>query len=228
MNVDQRPIILSFVFLILFIVICFITSFSETEMSSLQHFLDKTLVDSFVGFRHPYVNVAASDITALGSITVASIIIGVVSGILYYLDKTKEIYFLVTALLGCGTIPWICKLLFGRARPAGEVHIVVVNDLSFPSGHSFVSAAVYIALALVYQRVAFSKGNLDRSSSKETQAQLRSYKYLLLGFLFACLIGVSRIYLGVHYTTDILGGLTLGTSWVLAVTWVYNKFVYEA
>ena len=110
----------------------------------------------------------------------------------------------VVTLLGAGALDGGLKLLFGRARPMAFFdHYPSPESFSFPSGHALFATAFFGGLAvLLWGRLA--------------HPALRVGVALAAGSLIL-LIGFSRIYLGVHYPTDVLGGFAAGTVWVAAV-----------
>jgi undecaprenyl-diphosphatase len=95
------------------------------------------------------------------------------------------------------------KPLFGRPRPEAVPHLVDVTSASFPSGHATQTAAL-AAAALALARPTRWQGR-------------RRYALLLLLFLYVGVVGVSRLYLGVHYPSDVLGGWAFAIAWVAAV-----------
>jgi undecaprenyl-diphosphatase len=102
------------------------------------------------------------------------------------------------------------KVLIGRDRPEVAWRAVALPESpSFPSGHSLESAAVYGALGLLTAR------RLRRRASRAGAAAG--------GFLLAALVGVSRVYLGVHYATDVLAGWGAGTGLALAAWWIDGR-----
>jgi undecaprenyl-diphosphatase len=123
-----------------------------------------------------------------------------VSAWLLFKRRTADVALLLAAGLGSSAITNLVKVLVARARPEVVPHLDPVSTLSFPSGHSCSSAAVYMALALILAA--------DRLHRRIAMA---------VAVLLAVAIAFSRVYLGVHYPTDVLAGLALGWLWVTAV-----------
>ena len=105
------------------------------------------------------------------------------------------------ALGGGLVLNFFLKSWFDRPRPDLVPHLAHVSSASFPSGHSLLSAVVYFTLAALLARMA-----LDRR-----------HKIYIVGvaIFFSFLVGISRVYLGVHYPTDVLAGWTLGIVWAI-------------
>lgn len=148
-----------------------------------------------------WLDIAARDITSLGSITVLLLVSALV--VVYLLMKRMpRAALLVAVSVGGGmALNWVLKQLFERARPELVPHAIEVHSLSFPSGHSTLAAVTYLTLGALLARI-------------EQRASLKAY---LLGtaMLLAILIGLSRIYLGVHWPTDVLAGWALGAAWAM-------------
>ncbi|MES2625647.1 MAG: phosphatase PAP2 family protein [Pseudomonadota bacterium] len=173
----------------------------EGDMES--HEFDTAVAQFFMQFRTEKLTQIAIDLTALGSVSVLSVF-----GLLAYaaiIGRRDFLGFLhlSIALLGALVWPVILKPYFGRDRPALIDQLVVVGDLSFPSGHAFGAAAAYATLAFFCARFTQSHA-----------AEVFSYLFALT---LIVVIGVTRIYLGVHYTTDVLAGLSAGGAWAFFV-----------
>ncbi|RJR38364.1 MAG: phosphatase PAP2 family protein [Desulfobacteraceae bacterium] len=146
------------------------------------------------------------DITALGSIGVLTLVTLSVAGFLI-LDGKRRASLLITAtVVGGLIISTMMKMSFDRPRPDLVPHGAHVYTASFPSGHSAQSAVVYLTLGALLARVY-------------RRRRLKAY-VLFLAVLVTFLVGVSRVYLGVHWPTDVLGGWTLGATWAL-LCWMF-------
>ncbi|QRK13710.1 phosphatase PAP2 family protein [Archangium violaceum] len=144
---------------------------------------------------------AARDVTALGSVSVLTLVVCAVSGFLILVRRWRTLALVVGSTLGGAVVNSLLKSLFARPRPTVVPHLTQVLTESFPSGHAMLSAIVYLTLgALLAQLV-------DR----------RWLKAYLVGVVLALtlLIGLTRVYLGVHYPTDVLGGWMAGLGWAL-------------
>ncbi len=117
---------------------------------------------------------------------------------------------LVVIAAGSAALPSVVKLIVGRPRPTIE-HLSHLTSLSFPSEHTTQAAAIYLTIAIM-----LSKG-LNRGWRELVIA---------LAVLIALVVAWSRVYLGLHYPTDVAAGLLLGWSWALLVfLWARPKLV---
>lgn len=143
---------------------------------------------------------AVRDITALGSFSVLTIIVVTVVVHLFLMGRSRTALFIAVAVVSGTVISSILKVLFDRPRP-DLTGIARVFTASFPSGHATISAVVFLTLgALLAERAPTPR--------------LGVY-YLSVAAILAILVGVSRVYLGVHYPTDVLAGWLIGTAWAL-------------
>jgi undecaprenyl-diphosphatase len=139
------------------------------------------------------------DITALGGVTVLTLIVTLVVVYLALRRKYRTALFVTASILGGWGLSSVLKLGIARPRPEVVQHLVEVSDMSFPSGHAMLSAITYLTLGAMLSRL------------EETRT-LR-YFFPLVAVVLTLIIGLSRIYLGVHYPTDVLGGWAAGTVW---------------
>jgi undecaprenyl-diphosphatase len=141
------------------------------------------------------------DVTALGSTGVLTFITLAVAGFLVLQRKAHAAWFVVVAVGGGMLLSTLFKMGFDRPRPDLVPHGAMVYTASFPSGHSMMAAVTYLTLGALLARV---------------QPHRRLKLYLLgLAIVLAAAVGVSRVYLGVHWPTDVLAGWTLGAAWAL-------------
>lgn len=136
------------------------------------------------------------DITSLGSVVVALGFAAVLSGYLLLSGYRGAAALLFGSALGALVLNDLLKFAIDRPRPDAILQTARVFTSGFPSGHATLSCVTYLsAAALLGQRRA------------------RTY-LMIIAILVAALIGFSRIYLGVHFPTDILGGWCIGAAWV--------------
>jgi undecaprenyl-diphosphatase len=140
----------------------------------------------------------ARDVTALGGFTVLALVVMLAAALLWVHRRRVQAIVLVVAVVGGDLLGQLVKQLVGRTRPDLVPHLDIVYSSSFPSGHSAMSPIVYFTLAGL---VAAGEGRL---------AQKVLLMATALGLVIC--IGVSRVYLGVHWPTDVLAGWALGTA----------------
>jgi len=145
------------------------------------------------------------DFTALGGvgiltfITIASIVF------VMFRRKYRTALFIAIAISSGIALSMMLKAGFDRPRPGLVPHGSLIDTASFPSGHSMMSALVYLTLGALLARMQPSK-------------RLQAYLFLL-AILVTTAVGVSRVYLGVHWPTDVLAGWAAGTTWAM-VCWM--------
>jgi len=151
----------------------------------------------------PELEMIAGDITVLGGLTVTTLLVGAVAGGLLLVGKVRAALVVIVATAGGIAVTFGLKTLFDRPRPQVVPHLTEVASASYPSGHALLSAVIYLTLGTLLARFTSRRG-------------LRIY-YVGLGFLLTLLIGASRVYLGVHYPSDVLAGWCAGVAWALIV-----------
>jgi undecaprenyl-diphosphatase len=159
-----------------------------------------------------WLHVAATDITALGSVTVLGLIVLLAVVFLASLRRWSAALVVLVGAGGGVAISQGLKQLFGRERPDLVYRAVEASNPSFPSGHAMLSAVVFLTLGALAARFT----------------ERRRIKALALGagVLLSVLVGLSRIYLGVHWTSDVLGGGSLGAAWAMAcwlAAWAWER-----
>ncbi len=146
-----------------------------------------------------WVEHAVVDITALGGYVILTLLVVGVALYLFVAGKRGSAL-LVVGAVGSGTVlSETLKLGFARPRPDLVAHLAEVQSASFPSGHAMISAIAYLTLGVLLTRV---------HERRRTKFLVMTYAVTL-----TLLIGLSRIYLGVHWPTDVLAGWALGAAW---------------
>ncbi|MCU6454153.1 phosphatase PAP2 family protein [Sphingomonas sp. A2-49] len=144
---------------------------------------------------------AAADITALGGGVVLTLVVAIVAGFLL----VQRLWLTAAATaMACLTGGWAVDLVKGqvlRARPDLVPHLVDAGGYSFPSGHATSSAVAYLTLAALAGQV--------------TPDRVARRYLLVVAVLLVGAIGCSRVYLGVHWPSDVLAGWSFGTLWAL-------------
>ena len=142
---------------------------------------------------------SARDLTALGSHTILGLVTIVTVLYLALSKRSQAARLVVVAVVGGMLLTYLLKLGFDRPRPDLVPHGVRVYTASFPSGHAMLSAVTYLTLGALLARL-HADGRL---------------KVLFLGLAVALtvVVGLSRVYLGVHWPSDVLAGWSLGAAW---------------
>jgi membrane-associated phospholipid phosphatase len=163
--------------------------------------IDVRLADALHANLVPSATTALSAVTQLGSTPVLALFVATAAAYLVPRLRGREAVFLVVTLVGAQLLTWILKAIFERPRPSFDDPVATASWFSFPSGHALGSIAVYGALAYVSARNIRSR---------------RTRLAVLAGVgLLVAVIGFSRLYLGVHYLTDVLAGYSAGMAWLL-------------
>jgi undecaprenyl-diphosphatase len=158
----------------------------------------------------PWLTESVTEITALGSPTVLTIVLLSAMGYLVLQHRYDAAALVVVASAGGGALSVGLKHLFGRGRPDVVPRLVHVNSLSFPSGHSMEALIIYLTLGALLARFA-------------TRRRVRVY-VIANALSLTFLIGVTRIGLGVHYPTDVLAGWSAGLAWAL-LCWLVARYL---
>lgn len=151
----------------------------------------------------------ARDVTALGGVAVLTILTLLMTvQFLLRREWTAAILVAVSAISGT-MLSNVLKVIFDRPRP-DLTAIANYGVGSFPSGHSTASAVVYLTLGMLLAKA-------------EGQWQMKIF-YVAAAIFLTGLVGVSRLYLGVHYPTDVAAGWSIGAAWAIVCRWVAARF----
>jgi undecaprenyl-diphosphatase len=198
---------------------CFLEIADEVVEGDAQR-LDEWVVRSL---RHPgspsdplgpsWLGEVVRDITALGGITILVLVIGAVTGYLWIRKAYRSMWLVLGASLGGLLLSTLLKGFFQRPRPAALPHLTHVMLSSFPSGHAMNSAVVYLTLGLLLARIS-------------DLARMRLY-CVAVALIMTLLVGLSRVYLGAHYPSDILAGWTAGATWA-GLCWLVARRLHRS
>ncbi len=149
-----------------------------------------------------------TDITSLGGTTVLTLVTIVTVGYLVLASRRATGMFVLLSVLGGWLLSTLLKIGIARPRPDIVPHLVDVHDLSFPSGHAMLSAVTYLTLGLLLSQI-------------QSRRATRLY-VITVALTLTLLVGLSRIYLGVHYPTDVFGGWCAGATWA-TICWMIAR-----
>ncbi len=141
------------------------------------------------------------DLTSLGSLPVVGLVAAVVLGFLWVSGRPAAARLVVVSVSVGAFLSVALKSLFLRPRPELFPHGVEAQLTSFPSGHAMLAAVVYLTLGALVAHV-------------QTQPRVRPY-CLAVAIVMTLLVGVSRVYLGVHWPTDVFAGWCVGSAWAM-------------
>lgn len=155
---------------------------------------------------------AAADLTAIGSVSVLAVLALLVGAFLVMQRKRLEAAIIAVAFAGGLTISQLLKEFFNRERPPEAYRASEILNASFPSGHALLSTVVFLTLGAMLVQAA--KGQA-----------LRIY-VMSAAIALTLIVGLTRIYLGVHWTTDVLAGWSAGAAWATAC-WLAGRWLKQ-
>ncbi|MET0287742.1 MAG: phosphatase PAP2 family protein [Polyangiales bacterium] len=169
---------------------------------------DRGVLTYLRGWRTPMLTMRAVDLTAIGSVTVLSLVsLCTFVGLLRLGDRRGALQFVLT-MVGVMLWTFLTKTWFARERPEMAHRLLEVSGYSFPSGHSSGTSALMVGMAMVFM---------------PHLRTLANRVWLLSSCCaFALLIGFTRMYLGVHYPSDVASGLAFGSSWALLIAALFE------
>jgi undecaprenyl-diphosphatase len=158
----------------------------------------------------PWLHEAGRDVTALGGITVLTLLTAVVIGFLIICRRRGAVCLVLIAVGGGELLSLGLKGWVERPRPSVVPHLSYVYTSSFPSGHSMNAAIIYLTLGSLLARL--------------TPHMAAKIYFLCVALLLTGLVGVSRVYMGVHYPTDVLAGWAAGLVWAV-LCWLTARYL---
>jgi undecaprenyl-diphosphatase len=145
------------------------------------------------------------EITTLGGYPVLVTLVAIVAGFLIVSKHFGAAIFMLGSIISGTLASHFLKLVYDRPRPDVVDHLVEIHTASFPSGHATMSAVVYLTLATLVMRLV-------------DDAAVRIY-VIAVAVLLTLVVGMSRIYLGVHWPSDVAAGWALGATWA-CLSWL--------
>jgi len=165
---------------------------------------DKAILYAINGIASPFLNTLFVLITELGGVLSIITISAGLLAILVLRRKYQQAFVVAATVGGAALLNFILKLIFERTRPDLWERLVTETSYSFPSGHAMISSALALSVIFIFWKTRYR------------------WLVLIIGVLFVAIIGFSRLYLGVHYPTDILAGWIVSAAWLAAVVVVVN------
>ena len=170
---------------------------------------DNAIIQFVQGMEAPWLTNIMRVFTEVGSTKTVLVICAITIGLLLYVRHGAQTILFTVVIGGTIILNVLLKLFFQRARPDFN-RLIEISGYSFPSGHTMMAASLYVILAVILWR--------------NTRQLLRAF--VVAGAVFMIfMICISRIYLGVHFPSDIVGGLTASTFWVILATSVYASIL---
>ncbi len=149
------------------------------------------------------------DLTALGGVFLRTFVAFGALTALLFLRLRREALLLAATVAGGWIVNSLVKLMIGRPRPLIVPHLTEAGGQSFPSGHSFNSAVVYIAIALAFAAMS----------------PKRSVRWTLIGLaiVLSMTVAFTRVWLGVHFPSDVMAGWLGGAGWAFLATAILQR-----
>ena len=167
--------------------------------------VDTSLLEWLHGFATPGINRLAVFVTTLGDGWLIGIIAACIGAYLLYKRNWRQTIFFLGSVCGAGAANIALKLLFHRARPSLWSPILPENDYSFPSGHAMLTVAFALSLVYLLWETCWR------------------WLAVAVAVLYVAAVGVSRLYLGVHFPTDVLAGWCASLIWVGIMAYLAGK-----
>lgn len=166
---------------------------------------DLKIISYIQSLENEYLTVFYKMITIIADTYQSAIITILLVTFLYFKKHYREALFLAITMTTCGLAMPLLKNIFRRERP-NFYRLIEISGYSFPSGHTTSATTMYLTLAIILLSI---------------MKKLNKYFVFSIAVLGIVIIGSSRIYLGVHYPTDVMAGICLGISIVSTVYCLY-------
>ncbi|WP_158232521.1 phosphatase PAP2 family protein [Sporosarcina sp. P13] len=207
---------LSLRLLIIWLICIFLTGFFALVARSIHlHTItsfDDPIIDFVQGAETTWLTAIMKAFTTIGSTAVVVLLAVFALAILLRLQYRAQAILLVSVLAGTGILNQVLKFIFKRERP-DFYRLIEITGYSFPSGHTMMAFSLYTILAYIVWR------NLRFTWSRVV--------VVILATVMIVMIALSRIYLGVHYPSDIVGGMLASMVWLIASIAMYQQFQHQ-
>jgi len=196
------------------LLLVFINLAGEVTEGDTQAFDTKILlalrspVDSSKPIGPTWIEESLIDLTAIGGPTILALVVLSVIGFLLLQTRYRTALFVAMTWFSGELVSNGMKHAFNRPRPTIVPHLRETFSTSFPSGHAMESAIVYLTLGAILMRMA--------------ESRITKIYCLGIAILLTVLVGVSRVFLGVHYPTDVIGGWMIGFAWA-SICWLVEE-----
>ena len=200
---DHGAVVLGAVLIIVLGTWGFIALLDEVKEGDTERF-DHWAVHALAQFHGPKYRMleeVGRDLTALGGVAVLTLFTAAVAGFLLITRKFGAMWLVIIATGGGLILSSVLKYLIDRQRPDVGPQYSLVYTSSFPSGHSMMAAVVYLTLGSLLMQLVQRK-------------RVKLY-FLVVAMVLTFLVGISRVYMGVHWPTDVLAGWTAGLVWAI-------------
>lgn len=174
--------------------------------------LDSYLVNLFYFYREQWLAAFFSLVTFLGGSLAVAVIAVALTAFFFIRRKFAYIFAFIITFFGAEFSVYVLKEIVGRIRPSADMAFLAENSFSFPSGHATIAVALY--------------GFIVYFLLREFPSGLSRFITLLFGILIIFIMGFSRLYLGVHFLSDVIGGFLLGSLWLI-IGIVISKIIFR-
>jgi membrane-associated phospholipid phosphatase len=162
------------------------------------------ILNDIHSFQTPLITNVMKIITNIASPFATISILATSSALLIWRGRKRDAFFVCAATIGALLISLGLKLVFLRPRPQLWTHLVIESDFSFPSGHATITMAFALSIIFLAWPTKWR------------------WPVIIVGAIAVILVGISRLYLGVHFPTDVLAGWLVSAMWVRCIWWLLH------
>jgi undecaprenyl-diphosphatase len=171
---------------------------------------DADVLEWAVAVREPWLTSLMTGITHTGGVGATIVLALIAAVLLMRAGRTGDATLVGGAVLTGWPVMSLLKNLFGRTRPPEPERLIVIQTESFPSGHAMMTAILATVLAVV----------VVRTWPRRDRRRIAAFTVLAT---YSLVVGLSRIYLAAHWTTDVVAGWICGVAWALLWVWFLTR-----